>query len=277
MTRARGGWHKSHPTMLWPTFVLLLLTGCVALQNGVGLTPPMGYNSWYDLTCADVMDANEIRLTADLLLLHGLAAKGYRYVNLDGCFLAPGAAGRVNGTLQPDPQHFGGTRGLISLGRYLHERDLLFGVYTDRGTSTCQGRRGSRNFESHDAQTYAAWGVDYLKEDSCNAFKDPKHAFFEYGLMRDALNKTGRRVFFAACGWRSWYAPPDPTLNYTGGASLANAARIGPDDTNWHGVLANADIMSALAPFAKPGYWNDPCLLLSHLPAALLQARAHQR
>ena len=35
--------------------LLLLLTlrgGCYALDNGVGLTPAMGYNTWDDFRCA---------------------------------------------------------------------------------------------------------------------------------------------------------------------------------------------------------------------------------
>eukprot|EP00656_Telonema_subtile_P033862 TRINITY_DN3789_c0_g1_i4.p1 TRINITY_DN3789_c0_g1~~TRINITY_DN3789_c0_g1_i4.p1 ORF type:complete len:240 (+),score=69.24 TRINITY_DN3789_c0_g1_i4:179-898(+) len=81
--------------------------------------------------------------------------------------------------------------------------------------------------------------------------------------MRDALNATGRPVFFSLCGWNDWYAPE--------GASLANSWRTGPDDSNWPGVLANVDIMAEgssklgdLAAFAGPHKgWNDPCLLLS--------------
>merc|ERR1711998_508141 len=101
----------------------------------------------------------------------------------------------------------------------------------------------------------------------------------EYGLMRDALNATGRPIFFSVCGWHDWYARPNPAYNYTGGDSLGNAARIGPDDTNWGGVLANTDIMATVAQYAKPGYWNDPCLLLSkdwqgNLRVTELQSRA---
>ena len=58
------------------------------------------------------------------------------------------------------------------------------------------------------------------------------------------------------CGWETWYAPE--------GASLGNSWRIGPDDSNWAGILANIDDNAALAEFAGPGGWNDPCLLLSY-------------
>lgn len=45
--------------------------------------------------------------------------------------------------------------------------------------------------------------MDYLKEDSCNASPDHHTAFSEYGAMRDALNKTGRPIYFSLCGWNS--------------------------------------------------------------------------
>lgn len=223
----------------------------------------MGYNTWYDETCADAMNASSVNKTAGLMISSGLATLGYKYVNLDGCFLTPGAGGRVNGTLMPDEDHFGGHAGIKALASELHANGFLFGVYTDRGSLTCQNREGSHDHETIDAQTYAEWGVDYVKEDSCHAYDDEKSALLEYGLMRDALNATGRPMFFAACGWHEWYAPPDPAMNYTGGNSLANSARIGGDDNDWSGVLANIDIMAQLSEYAGPGYWNDPCLLLS--------------
>lgn len=98
--------------------------------------------------------------------------------------------------------------------------------------------------------------------------------------MRDALNATGRPIVFSLCGWNPWYSNPDPALNYTGGKELANLWRIGPDDTNWNGVLANININSQLAANAGPDKgWNDPCLLLAedlngNLRVTQLQSRA---
>lgn len=43
----------------------------------------------------------------------------------------------------------------------------------------------------------------------------------------------------------------------------SNSWRIGPDDTNWNGVLTNIDINAGLAKYAGPGGFNDPCLLLA--------------
>jgi hypothetical protein len=39
--------------------------------------------------------------------------------------------------------------------------------------------------------------------DSCNATADHNASFAQYGLMRDALNKTGRPIYFDLCGWSS--------------------------------------------------------------------------
>jgi alpha-galactosidase len=55
-----------------------------------------------------------------------------------------------------------------ALADYIHSKGLKFGLYSDAGTNTCAGRPGSLNYEKNDADTYAAWGVDYLKYDNCN-------------------------------------------------------------------------------------------------------------
>ena len=47
----------------------------------------------------------------------------------------------------------------------LRMQGLKFGMYTDRGNQTCAGRAGSGGHEVLDADTFASWGVDYLKED----------------------------------------------------------------------------------------------------------------
>ena len=70
--------------MMRITLIGLLLLAVVALDNGMGLAPPMGWNSWNHFGC----NINEalIKQTADLLVSTGLAAKGYIYLNLDDCW-----------------------------------------------------------------------------------------------------------------------------------------------------------------------------------------------
>eukprot|EP00965_Chrysotila_dentata_P255112 6212107-Pleurochrysis_carterae.AAC.2 len=124
----------------------------------------MGYNSWFDFGCTDAMNESSIVATADKMVSFGLRALGYRFVNLDGCWLEEGSKGRDGaGTLQPHARKFGGAVGIRRLADRLHAADMLFGVYTDRGTQTCQGRVGSKGFEAADAKAYAAWHVDYVR------------------------------------------------------------------------------------------------------------------
>jgi alpha-galactosidase len=267
--------------LLW----LRHLSGGASPLNGLGATPQMGYNSWYDLMCTEHMNEATIRGVADALVKTGLARAGFVFVNLDDCYIKDRLP---NGTLAPDPKTF--PSGMRSLANYIHnvsdcqnatcadtacadctcehaERNislcnysasaqLRFGVYTDRGSSTCAGRPAAQGHEAEDARTYAEWQVDYLKEDSCHAPSDQADAFRQYGLMRDSLNQTGRPIFFSLCGWNSWYAEK--------GASLGNSWRVGPDDSNWQGIIKNIDIMAGLTRYAgKNKGWNDPCLLLS--------------
>ena len=53
-------------------------------------------------------------------------------------------------------------------------RGLKFGIYGDIGTKTCGGFPGMQGHLQQDADTYAAWGVDYLKAKSRCA--SPKNA-----------------------------------------------------------------------------------------------------
>lgn len=64
---------------------LILLFVCVfTLDNGLGRTPPMGWNSWNHFACK--INETIVKQTADLLISTGLAAKGYKYVNIDDCW-----------------------------------------------------------------------------------------------------------------------------------------------------------------------------------------------
>jgi alpha-galactosidase len=57
----------------------------LALNNGLGLTPQMGWNSWNKFGCNISEDI--IRKTADAIVANGLDKVGYTYVNIDDCWL----------------------------------------------------------------------------------------------------------------------------------------------------------------------------------------------
>eukprot|EP01084_Bolivina_argentea_P078537 142522_1 len=236
----------------------------VSIDNGLGLTPQMGYNSWYAYGCH--INQTIMQETASKMVELGLDKLGYEYVNIDDCW----AGGRYqNGTVYGQSPQFNAS--LKGLADFVHAQGLKFGLYSDRGTKTCAGRPGALGYEEIDAQTYADWGVDYLKEDSCNADGNQLVAFAEYAKMRDALLATKRPIFFSLCGWNEWYGPI--------GMALANSWRIGTDDGNWHNILVDIDQNAQydLHLYSGPGGWNDPCLLVANGPQAKItptQSRA---
>jgi alpha-galactosidase len=128
-----------------------LLTIVLTLDNGVGKTPPMGWNSWNKFRCR--INEAIVQETTDLLVKTGLAAKGYRYVNLDDCWQID--RNETTNEIIEDKAKF--PSGMGALAEYVHSKGLLFGLYSDSGFKTCGGFPGSLGFEEIDAQTYAKW------------------------------------------------------------------------------------------------------------------------
>ena len=60
---------------------LALAGGAEALQNGLGLTPPMGYSSWND--CASEITEARVKNITRAMISTGLAAKGFVHINVD--------------------------------------------------------------------------------------------------------------------------------------------------------------------------------------------------
>ena len=140
------------------SLLLLHLTSFVlAIDNGAGLTPAMGYNTWNDFRCSGIT-ADHVKEVADKFDELKLKSFGYEYVNIDDCWCT---ARDAQGHLVPDPSAF--PNGMKAVGDYIHDKGLKFGIYTDRGTKTCDGRPAAQGYEAQDAQTFASWGVDYLK------------------------------------------------------------------------------------------------------------------
>ena len=169
---------------------LLSFSQVEGLDNGLGLTPQMGWNSWNHFGCK--INEQIILDTIKALSNSPLSKVGYEYVNIDDCW----AANRTSeGKIVVDSAAF--PHGIAPLADFAHSERLKFGVYSDSGYFTCAGRPGSLNHEMSDANTYASWKVDYLKYDNC--FTDGSKPEKRYPVMRDALNKvrSGHSVF---CG-----------------------------------------------------------------------------
>jgi alpha-galactosidase len=212
--------------------------------NGLALTPPMGWNAWNYFQHS--IDETIVRAIADAMATNGMKDAGYQYINLDDMWQKSRDA---NGVIQVDPIRF--PSGMKALADYVHSKGLKFGLYSDHGLQTCQDRPGTYGYEYTDANTYASWGVDYLKYDNC-VLPSGDNIKNDYALMADALLKTGRPITYSICSWsfNSW----QPYL----GNLWRTTGDIGSTFASIAGIPARN---STSAFFAGPGHWNDPDML----------------
>ena len=167
------------------------------------------------------------------------------------------AIGRDNktGHVIEDPAVF--PSGMKNLTKYLLDRGLSVGIYTSVGPLTCLGysasqpkRPGSCGFEQIDANVYVhEWGMSAIFDDGCGSC--PQHD--PYVAMRDALNATGRPVWY---GIHSGTSPGSPN------GTVANMWRTGPDLSSstfsmWTSRLDTSTTLSQTS-LAGPGSFRDP-------------------
>ena len=215
-----------------------------ALTNNLALTPPMGWNSWNNFGCG--IDEGIIRSMADAMATNGMKAAGYEYINLDDCWQV---ARDSSGAIMADPARF--PSGIKALADYVHARGLKLGLYSDHGLNTCGGRPGGYGYEYLDANTYASWGVDYLKYDNCN-LPPGDIPQVDYFHMSDALMKSGQPITFSLCAWSFSSWAPD----------LGNLWRTTGDiSDSFASVISKLGDNSQSAFVAGPGRWNDPDML----------------
>ncbi|WP_433239114.1 NPCBM/NEW2 domain-containing protein [Streptosporangium sp. CA-135522] len=224
----------------------------LALDNGLARTPPMGFNNWNSTHCRADFNETMVKGIADIFVGKGLKDAGYQYVNIDDCWALPQR--NAQGNLVPDPVRF--PNGIKAVADYVHAKGLKFGLYTSAGTKTCDtlGFPGGIGHEQQDAALFASWGVDYLKYDNCGDHLG-QSAQQRYTAMRDALASSGRPILFSICEWGA-----NQPWNWA--QSVGNSWRTTGDiSDNWASML---DIMKRnrdLAPYARPGAWNDPDML----------------
>jgi alpha-galactosidase len=215
----------------------------------VGERPPMGWNSWNKFGC----DIHEdlVRGAADALVSSGMKDAGYQYVNIDDCWAEQNRT--ADGKLEPNHERF--PHGIKALADYVHGLGLKLGIYTSAGTLTCaKTMPGALDHEEADAQSFADWGVDYLKYDNCNNQGRP--AIERYTKMGDAIKKTGRPMIYALCEW----GENDPwTWGRDSGAQLWRTT--GDISDNWGSMTGILDQQVGLEKYSGPGGWNDPDML----------------
>lgn len=236
---------------------LLLAPTAFAQKPVLAAAPPMGWNSWNKF--AGKVDDAAVRSAADAIVSSGMKDAGYVYVNIDDTW----EAGRdAQGNILANSK-FPDMKGLAD---YVHSKGLKIGIYSSPGAQTCARFEGSLGHETQDANTYAAWGIDYLKYDLCGLRvemkKLPTHEAQHqmmvdaYKKMDAALKATGRPIIYSLCQYGE-----DAVWEW-GTTVGGNLWRTTGDITDKYSRMAEIGFSQAgLAKYAGPGHWNDPDML----------------
>jgi len=157
-----------------------------AYTRGAAQLPPMGWNSWN----AFALDISEAKLlgSAQIIASSGLAAKGYRYIDLDeGWWARRAADGRmvIRTDKFPSALLSDGRTSFRPLTDKLHGMGFKAGIYSDIGRNSC-GQIHSDDIPNKPSGTVAErevglyghvdqdialyfgeWGFDLIKVDGC--------------------------------------------------------------------------------------------------------------
>jgi alpha-galactosidase len=240
---------------------LIWATAAATAQSIEGpATPPMGWNSWNHFR-EKVTDA-DVRAAADAMAASGMRDAGYIYVNIDDSWEGKrDAQGNIHSNRKfPD---------MKGLGDYVHSKGLKLGIYSSPGRKTCGGYEGSYGHEQQDANTYASWGVDFLKYDLCSYMdimrlhdphQDPQKALAmmqaAYRKMHEALITTHRPIVYSLCQYgvgSVWEWGPQ-----VGGSTWRTTDDI---SDSYRSMALIGFSQAGLEKFAGPGHWNDPDML----------------
>ena len=252
----------------------------IVVGDRIALTPPMGWNSW---NCfASAVSEDKVKRAAEAMVRSGLAQHGWTYINVDDYWqnhrdakdpTLRGPFRDAKGNIVPNAR-FPDMKGLAD---YIHGLGLKAGLYSSPGPWTCGGCAGSWQHEEQDARQYAQWGFDYLKYDWCsygsiasgkvtNALNIPlwgktatndEGAIYPYKVMGDFLRQQRRDIVFSLCQYGMANV-------WKWGASVGgNCWRTTGDITDtWQSMSGIGFKQDRAAPFAGPGHWNDPDMLV---------------
>jgi alpha-galactosidase len=252
----------------------------IVVGDQIALTPPMGWNSW---NCfAGAVTEERVKSAAEAMVKSGLINHGWTYINVDDYWqnhrnskdpTLQGPFRDAQGNVVPNSR-FPDMKGMAD---YIHNLGLKAGLYSSPGPWTCGGCTGSWQHEQQDAAQYAAWGFDYLKYDWCsyggiasgkmtNVMTVPlwgqmatneASAISPYKVMGNSLREQKRDIVFSLCQYGDW------AVWKWGGSVEGNSWRTTGDIVDTWRSMSNIGFKQDKAePYAKPGNWNDPDMLI---------------
>jgi len=200
---------------------------------------------------------------ADAMVSQGFAAAGYASLHMDDCWEEKNPPrDPTTGRLRADAKRF--PSGMDGLGVYVHSKNLTYSIYTAESTETCGGYPGSQGHELLDAQTFADWKVDYIKVDGCGS-----NSYYPagYKAMGAALESVGRDIVYS-CSWPAYIGSNESTKPFA--TFIMDGCNLW---RNWDDIQCDWGSLSSiidhwgdwgevLAPWAGPGHWHDPDMLL---------------
>ena len=224
------------------------------MDHCLAFLPPMGWNSWN--TFGPDINETLIMEMADRMVEDGYLEAGYNYLVIDDCWALKERD--ENGRLVADPEKF--PHGMQYLADYVHGKGLKFGMYSCAGTLTCAGYPASFDHEFVDADTFASWGVDFLKYDFCY-FPKTADGKMHYRRMAMALKEAGKThdhpILLSACNWGvddSW-----EWMRSTGAGMYRSTGDI---NDSFRSIMDIADSQEANLGYNGPFCWNDMDMLV---------------
>jgi alpha-galactosidase len=198
-----------------------------------------GYNAFGE--CATELDEEKLRANIDALVTSGMQSAGYHYVNLDDCWQLPRSE---EGLRSFDPERLPG--GIERLSNDVHARGLSLGIWVPH--QACRQEPGSEGYEATDVETFATWGVDYVKYVGCLTPLGESAV----SAMAQALANTGRPIVLSLGDWSFEEWMPETAQLWRTGDNV---------QPTWSSFVTNIDQTVPLAAYARPGAFNDPDML----------------
>jgi alpha-galactosidase len=244
----------------------------IIVGENIALTPPMGWNSWN--IYATKVTQKLVLANAKAMVKSGLANHGWSYMNIDDVW--QGKRGGEFHAILPDSATF---PNMQSLCNDIHDLGLKIGIYSTpwiesyghhiggsamnpvgtfertrenvrRNKKLIPYKIGDYTFWDKDVKQWATWGFDYLKYD-WNPIELP-----ETKTMYDLLRNSGRDIVFSLSN-------STPFASIAELSKVSNAWRTGGDiRDNWKSLKARLLTQDKWAPYARPGHWNDPDMMV---------------
>ena len=141
------------------------------LDNGVALTPPMGWSTWnYHHR---VFNESTFYNAATIMISSGMQDVGYEYINVDGGWWARNGTAKSlirNATGYTTYSFVKYPNGIKKVIEYIHSKGFKYGHYTDAGQDACDGDKlMSQDYTYQDLSLFInEYDIDMIKIDACN-------------------------------------------------------------------------------------------------------------